>query len=114
MFRICCMLQYSSKRFFFFFFCESEAVFVLSWTFEVTLGCVYLRQCGDCLCLCVGLRGKCSPAVVMGRIDRRLCATHVKFMFCAAFTKEPWNGFCGKITPQQREDGAKDNEMDGK
>lgn len=108
------MLQYSSKRFFFFFFCESEAVFVLSWTFEVTLGCVYLRQCGDCLCLCVGLRGKCSPAVVMGRIDRRLCATHVKFMFCAAFTKEPWNGFCGKITPQQREDGAKDNEMDGK
>lgn len=60
----------------------------------------------------VGLYGKSEPAMVRGSIDRRLCASHVKFMFCAAFTKEPWNGFCGKIMLEQWEDGAEDNETD--
>lgn len=33
-------------------------------------------------------------------------------MFCAAFTKEPWNGFWGKIMLKQWEDGPEDNEAD--
>lgn len=33
-------------------------------------------------------------------------------MFCAAFTKEPWNGFWGKIMPRQPEDQAEDNEAE--
>ncbi len=60
------------------------------------------------VCVCAGLYGKSEPGVVGGSIDRRLCASHVKFMFCAAFTKEPWNGFWGKITLEQWEDGTED------
>lgn len=54
----------------------------------------------------------CEPAVVSGSINRRPCATHVKFMYCAALTKEAWNGFWGKIMPEQREDGAEENKTD--
>lgn len=61
-------------------------------------------------CVCVVPCGKNAPAMVNGSIDRGLCATHVKFMFCAAFTKEPWNGFRGNIMPEQWEDGAEDSE----
>lgn len=46
--------------------------------------------------LCVGLYGKSKPAVVSGCIDKRLCATHVKFMFCTAFTKEAPEWFLGE------------------
>lgn len=42
------------------------------------------------------------------------CATHVKFMFCAAFTKESRNGFWGKIKLEQWEGGAEDNKTDEK
>lgn len=71
-----------------------------------------------CICASVAIACVCASGCV-GSVHPpwswgALCVTHVKFMFCAAFTKEPWNGFWGKITPQQREDGAKDNEMDGK
>lgn len=73
-----------------------------------------------CICsrvdvrVCVGLYGKSEPTMVRGSIDRRLCASHVKFMFCAAVTKEPWNGFWGEIMPEQWEDGTEDNETDEK
>lgn len=41
-------------------------------------------------------------------------ATHVKFMFCAPFTKKSLNGFWGKIMLKQWEDGAEDNKADKK
>lgn len=89
--------------------CVCESVFMLSWTYGVMLGCVYLHQC---VCLCARLYGKSEPAVASGSIDRRLCATHVKFMYCAALTKELWNGFWGKIMPEQREDRTEENKTD--
>lgn len=55
---------------------------------------------GPCWVVCVQAseemyvgNGMSAPAVVSESIHRRLCARHVKFMFCAAFVKEPWNGF---------------------
>ena len=105
----------------FFFLCESEAVFVLSWTLRGHAGlCVFapvwmnVRACVHA-CVCApGPYGKSAPAVVSESIDRRLCASHVKFMSCTAFTKEAWNGFWGKIMPEQWEDGAEDNEPNEK
>lgn len=54
--------------------------------------------------------GKSEPAVVGSSIDRSLCAPHVKFMYCAALTKEPRTGFWGKIMPEQREDGTEEKQ----
>lgn len=47
------------------------------------------------------------------------CAMHVKFMFCAAFLNEPWNGFQGKIfwsngrNEQAQLDGCKTKQRNG-
>lgn len=65
------------------------------------------------LCVCVGLYGKSEPTVVSGSIDKRLRATHVKFMYCAAFTKEPRSGFRGMIMPERR-GGQSRGKLDGK
>lgn len=55
---------------------------------------------GPCWVACVqtsegmyAVNGMSAPAVVSESIHRRLCARHVKFMFCTSFLKEPWNGF---------------------
>lgn len=71
------------------------------------LGHIYLNQC-SCMCVGVGLYRKSAPSMVTGVL--RPCAIHVKFMFCAVFTKEPQNGFWGKIKREQWEDGAEDNQ----
>lgn len=86
-----------------------EAAPVLSWTSRVMLGCV-LRPGGRmCISVCVGHGGECTCC---GQWEHWWRATHVKFMFCAAFTKGPRNGFWGKIMPRQPEDQAEDNEAE--
>lgn len=61
-----------------------------------------------CMCMCVGQNGKSEPTVVSGSINRRLCAANVKFMYCAAFTKEACNGFWGKIMAVQWRDRSRE------
>lgn len=108
-FYACCVLQYSSKRRIVDVFPVCEAAPVLSWTSRVMLGCVLGPGGWMCISVCVGRGGECTRC---GQWEHWRCATHVKFMFCAAFTKEPRNGFWGKIMPRQPEDQAKDNEAE--
>lgn len=109
MFRVRRVLQYSSKE----------------------ENCGFLRVCICALtdlwghagspanvCVCVRARaglcvGRAHPPRSAGVLTERLCASHVKFMLRAAFTKEPWNGFRGNIMPERR-GGRRRGRRDGR
>lgn len=97
------MLQYSSKR-------RIVDVFLCARLYLCSPGLMGSRWVDGWMCMHVCWTWEESTR--RGQWEYWLCASHVKFMFCAAFTKEPWNGFWGKIMLKQWEDGPEDNEAD--
>lgn len=104
------MLKYSSKQ----RIVDVFSVFLLPMFWTRTMLARVCPDQGGNVC-----NGMSASSVVSESIHRRLCARHVKFMFCAAFLKEPWNGFQGKIcwsngrNEQAQLDGCKTKQRNG-
>lgn len=77
--------------------------------------CVFAPVWMNVYACVLGCMGRVNPPWSVGVLtEDTVCATHVIFMFCAAFLKEPWNVFWGKIMLEQWEDGTEASETDEK